>query len=60
MGIECEDPVAMAARIVAAGGTQLGEVIAIPGGAPAVVYCRDPFGNIIEFLKPGGRMPHAL
>jgi hypothetical protein len=25
-----------------------------------VVYCRDPFGNIIEFLKPGGRMPHAL
>jgi predicted enzyme related to lactoylglutathione lyase len=60
MGIECEEPVAMAARIVAAGGTQLGEVIAIPGGAPAVVYCRDPFGNIIEFLKPGGRMPHAF
>jgi predicted enzyme related to lactoylglutathione lyase len=50
----------MAARVTAAGGTQLGEVITIPGGAPAVVYCRDPFGNIIEFLKPGGRMPHAL
>jgi catechol 2,3-dioxygenase-like lactoylglutathione lyase family enzyme len=60
LGIECEDPAAMAARVTAAGGTQLGEVIAIPGGAPAVVYCRDPFGNIIEFLKPGGRMPHAL
>ena len=60
LGIECEDPAAMAARGTAAGGTQLGEVITIPGGAPAVVYCRDPFGNIIEFLKPGGRMPHAL
>ena len=60
LGIECEDPAAMAARVTAAGGTQLGEVITIPGGAPAVVYCRDPFGNIIEFLKPGGRMPHAL
>jgi catechol 2,3-dioxygenase-like lactoylglutathione lyase family enzyme len=58
-GIECEDPAAMAARVAAAGGTQVGEIIAIPGGAPAVVYCRDPFGNIVEFLRPGGRMPHA-
>lgn len=59
VGIECADPAAMAARVVAAGGIQLGEQIAIPGGAPAVVYCRDPFGNILEFLRPGGRMPHA-
>jgi catechol 2,3-dioxygenase-like lactoylglutathione lyase family enzyme len=59
VGIECDNPAEMAARVAAAGGSQLGDLIAIPGGAPAVVYCRDPFGNMLEFLRPGGRMPHA-
>ena len=38
-------------RLVELGGTALGEPTDIGGGA-YVVYCRDPFGNIIELAEP--------
>jgi len=38
------------------GGTTLGKTVHVPGGGSAC-YCRDPFGNIIELLVPGGKMP---
>ena len=43
-------------RLIAAGGTTVGETIHVTGGGSAR-YCRDPYGNIIELLVPGGKMP---
>lgn len=43
---------ALAARIVAAGGRQRCPVIAfIPGRPYQLVYCEDPFGNVIELFS---------
>jgi catechol 2,3-dioxygenase-like lactoylglutathione lyase family enzyme len=44
------------ARLLDLGGTALGEVRTVPGGGTAV-YCRDPFGNILEFTRPAGGFP---
>lgn len=40
-----------AKRLVALGGTQIGEPVEVADGIYAV-YCRDPFGNIIEMCEP--------
>lgn len=53
---QTDDPAAALSAVVAAGGRAQGCLVTMPGGAIAV-YCRDPFGNLLEFLKPGGRMP---
>ena len=46
------DIVALAARIVAAGGKQRCPVFAfIPGRPYKLVYCEDPFGNVIELFS---------
>lgn len=44
------------ASLLAAGGSTLGESVHVAGGGSAR-YCRDPFGNILELLVPGGKMP---
>ena len=41
-----------------AGASSVGERIHVTGGGSAR-YMRDPFGNIIELLVPGGKMPPA-
>ena len=43
-------------RVCQAGGRSVGESIHVAGGG-AARYCEDPFGNIIELLVPGGKMP---
>ena len=40
-----------AKRLVALGGSQIGEAVEVADGVYAV-YCRDPFGNIIEMCEP--------
>ncbi len=40
------------ARLVELGGSRMGDPIRAEGGA-AVVYCRDPFGTIIELMATG-------
>lgn len=55
---QVDSPEIAAGLVRAAGGSDQGQLVELPGGASAV-YCRDPFGNIIEFLRPGGRMPAA-
>mgnify|MGYP001823795949 FL=1 len=40
-------------RLLSLGGKPLGEPADVGGGA-WVVYCRDPFGNIIELAEPPG------
>lgn len=43
-------------RCVALGGTKINDPVVAPGRA-AAVYCRDPFGNLLEFVKPLGAFP---
>ncbi len=38
------------------GGARINDPVSVPGGATAA-YCRDPFGNLLEFVAPGGRFP---
>lgn len=38
------------------GGARINDPVSISGGATAA-YCRDPFGNLLEFITPGGRFP---
>ena len=44
------------ARCVALGGAKINDPVVVPGRA-AAVYCRDPFGNLLEFVKPLGAFP---
>ena len=41
------------------GGSKINDVVSVPGGATAT-YCRDPFGNILELVTPGGRFPEPV
>lgn len=56
MAYQVKNPSATLKKLIAAGGSQLGELTSVKNGATAV-YCRDPFGNIIELIKPGGALP---
>ena len=46
----------MLERCVELGGQKMNDPFSVPGGATAV-YCRDPFGNLLELVEPGGRFP---
>ena len=41
------------------GGSKMNEPFGVPGGATAV-YCRDPFGNLMELVAPAGRFPPPI
>ena len=41
------------------GGSRINEPVHVPGGATAT-YCRDPFGNLLELVTPGGRFPKPI
>jgi catechol 2,3-dioxygenase-like lactoylglutathione lyase family enzyme len=53
------DVQAMLARCIELGGSKINEPYSVPGGATAA-YCRDPFGNLIELVAPGGRFPEPF
>ncbi len=55
LAIEVDDVDAALARLVALGGTKMGDPIRIDTNA-AAVYCRDPFGTIIEFMSTGSAL----
>lgn len=46
-------------QCVALGGSRINEPVLVPGRA-AAAYCRDPFGNLLEFVTPMGSFPQAL
>ena len=52
LAIEVSDVDAALGRLVELGGSKMGDPIRLEGGA-AAVYCRDPFGTIIEFMTTG-------
>ena len=56
IAIAVSDVAAMLERCVELGGHKMNDPFSVPGGATAV-YCRDPFGNLMELVEPGGRFP---
>jgi len=46
-------------RCVELGGNRINKPVLVPGRASAA-YCRDPFGNLLEFVMPLGSFPLAL
>ncbi len=55
LAIEVDDVDAALDRLEALGGTRMGDPLHLGQGA-AAVYCRDPFGTIIEFMSTGTRL----
>lgn len=54
-----EDVAAALARCVELGGSKINDPVTMPGRATAV-YCRDPFGNLLELVKPRGNFPDLM
>lgn len=53
---QTENPDRVLKAIVNAGGSMTHKPQSVPGGGRAV-YCRDPFGNLLELTTAEGRMP---
>lgn len=51
LAVEVDDVDAALSRLVELGGSRMGDPVRI--GNVAAVYCRDPFGTIIEFMSTG-------
>lgn len=56
MMFEVDDVGAAWSKVRELGGIVMNEPVSVPGG-PTVIYCRDPFGNLLELAQPAGRMP---
>jgi len=55
LGFQVTDIQAVFVRFLEAGGAAHGEPVAVGEGYS--IYCRDPFGNIIELMQLGGDEP---
>ncbi len=53
LAVEVEDVSAALARVVELGGSSMNEPIDLDDTGAAVVYCRDPFGTILELMSVG-------
>jgi len=56
LAIECTDVAAALARLIELGGSKMGDPVELDETGAAAVYCRDPFGTIIEFMSVGDSM----
>jgi catechol 2,3-dioxygenase-like lactoylglutathione lyase family enzyme len=56
LAIEVDDVHAALDMVTGLGGSRMGEPVEMPDGGATVVYCRDPFGTIIELMSTGGSM----
>lgn len=56
LAIECDDVPAALATVVMLGGSKMGDPVDLDDSGAAVVYCRDPFGTIIELMATGSTM----
>lgn len=56
IAIEVDDVSAALARVIELGGSAMGEPVVISNDGAGAVYCRDPFGTIIEFMAVGTAM----
>jgi len=55
LAIEVDDVAGALVRLEELGGSRMGEPVDLGNGA-AAVYCRDPFGTLIEFMAVGDAM----
>lgn len=53
---EVEDVHVVWEKVRQHGGIIMNAPVDVSGG-PRVIYCRDPFGNLLELAEPAGRMP---
>lgn len=56
LAIEVDDVAIGLARVVELGGSTMGDPVQLDDTGAAVVYCRDPFGTIIELMSVGSTL----
>lgn len=56
LAIEVDDVPTALARVIELGGSAMGDPVELDNTGAAAVYCRDPFGTIIEFMAVGDTM----
>lgn len=56
LAIEVDDVAAALDRVQELGGSKMGDPVDLSDTGAAVVYCRDPFGTILELMSTGGTM----
>ena len=56
LAIEVDDVGATLDRIVQLGGSRMGDPVELDDTGAAVVYCRDPFGTILELMAVGSTL----
>jgi|TARA_B100001105_G_scaffold252011_1_gene242785 catechol 2,3-dioxygenase-like lactoylglutathione lyase family enzyme len=56
LAIEVDDVSDSLERLIELGGTKMGDPVTLDETGAAAVYCRDPFGTIIEFMSVGDTM----
>ena len=53
LAIEVDEVSEALERLIELGGSKMGDPVVLNDEGAAVVYCRDPFGTIIEFMAIG-------
>jgi len=53
LAIEVDDVPGALERLVELGGSKMGDPVVMSEDGAAAVYCRDPFGTLIEFMSVG-------
>lgn len=56
LAIEVDDVGSALARVVELGGLMMGDPLDLDDSGAAVVYCRDPFGTILELMSVGSTL----
>ena len=56
---QVEDVEQALARVMELGGAKMNEPVTNELGITCV-YCRDPFGNLLELIRPAGGFPHII
>ena len=56
LAIEVDDVGAALDRVVELGGSRMGDPVALDDDGAAAVYCRDPFGTILELMSVGSTL----
>ncbi len=56
LAIEVDDVGAALGRVVELGGSAMGQPVPLADDGEAVVYCRDPFGTILELMSVGSTL----
>ena len=56
IAIEVDDVPDALARLIELGGSKMGDPVVVSDDGAGAVYCRDPFGTIIEFMSTGSSM----